>query len=213
MRKLMDDFPYSLDKHDVEVVSKKSLFSRFFTVSLVSFKHKLFAGGWSETVEREIFERGDAVVVLPYDPKLDKIVMVEQIRVGCMENAAHPWAFELVGGMIEQGQSIESVALRETEEETGLIASDLIPMQSYLSSCGGTSERIFLYVAKVDSTQCGDICGLDYEHEDIKVHQFDCEQVFHWLENGKIDAAAVVIALQWFKLNKQTVLDKWAQTC
>lgn len=210
MRKLMDDFPYSLEKQDVEVVSKKSLFSRFFTVSLVSFKHKLFAGGWSETVEREIFERGDAVVVLPYDPALDKIVMVEQIRVGCMENARHPWAFELVGGMIEQGQSIESVALRETEEETGLIATDLIPMQSYLSSCGGTSERIFLYVAKVDSTKCGDICGLDYEHEDIKVHQFDSEQVFHWLENGKIDAAAVVIALQWFKLNKQQVLDKWA---
>ncbi|EWH12246.1 ADP-ribose pyrophosphatase [Catenovulum agarivorans DS-2] len=210
MKKLLDDFPYSLNKQDVEVVAKKSLFSRFFNVSLVSFKHKLFAGGWSDTVEREIFERGDAVVVLPYDPILDQIVMVEQIRVGCMENAPHPWAFELVGGMVEPGQSIESVALRETEEETGLHATDLIPMQSYLSSCGGTSERIFLYVAKVDSTQCGDICGLDYEHEDIKVHQFSTEQVFHWLDKGIIDAAAVVIALQWFKLHKQNVLDKWA---
>ncbi|MER2493499.1 ADP-ribose diphosphatase [Catenovulum sediminis] len=210
MTKQTQDFPYSFDKKDVKVVAKESLFSRFFKVSLVSFQHRLFAGGWSEVVQRELFERGDAVVVLPYDPVADEIIMIEQIRIGCIENAEHPWAFELVGGMVDEGQTIESVAHRETQEETGLLIDELVPMQSYLSSCGGTSERIYLYLAKVDATKAADICGLDYEHEDIRVHRFCRKQVMHWLDAGKIENASALIALQWFKLHHKMIEQTWA---
>ncbi|KMT64182.1 NUDIX domain-containing protein [Catenovulum maritimum] len=201
MNKQDKPFPYTFNTEDIKLESKEKLFDRFFNVSLVSFKHKLFAGGWSDTVQREVFERSDAVVVLPYDITRDDIVMIEQVRVGCIENGENPWMFELVGGMVEEGESIEDVAKRETEEETGLSVKQLVSMQSYLSSCGGTSERIHLYLAIVDSTQYKSICGVEHEHEDIKVHVFEREQVLAWLNAGKIDNASGVIALYWFQNN------------
>lgn len=200
--------PYQFGQDDVEILAKETLFHRFFNVNLVTFKHKLFSGGWSKPVKREVFERADAVVVLPYDPVADKIVMIEQIRVGCIENAANPWMLELVGGMVEIGETIETVAQRETEEETGLIASKLVPMQSYLSSCGGTSERIHLYLAYVDSNQIKPIAGLASENEDIKVHAFSRSQVLDWLSQGKIDNASGLIALHWFNANFEHIKTK-----
>lgn len=205
--------PYRFSKSDVQINRKETLFSRFFTISLIEFKHKLFAGGWSHTVTRELFERGDAVVVLPYDPVRDKIVMLEQIRIGCMQNSAHPWSFEFVGGMIEKGESIEAVAHRETLEETGLQLKDLLPVQSYLTSCGGTSERIHIYIGRVDSSQAADICGLPEEHEDIKVHVLPTNQVLQWLDEGLIENASPLIALQWLKLNLSRVQNHWKDSC
>lgn len=201
--------PYEFGKQDVEILKKEKLFSRFFNVSLVTFKHKLFAGGWSEPVKREIFERGDAVVVLPYDPVRDEIVLIEQVRIGAILNADHPWTFELVGGMVEENQTIESVAKRETLEETGLIAQALWPMQSYLSSCGGTSERIYLFLAEVDSTKTQAICGVEYENEDIKVHVFSRQEVMDWLNQGKIENASALIGLHWLQQNLDKVKQNW----
>ncbi|WAJ71306.1 NUDIX domain-containing protein [Catenovulum adriaticum] len=201
--------PYQFGNQDVEILKKEKLFSRFFNVSLVTFKHKLFAGGWSAPVQREIFERGDAVVVLPYDPIRDKIVLIEQVRIGAILNASHPWTFELVGGMVEENQTIESVAKRETLEETGLIPQALIPMQSYLSSCGGTSERIHLFLAQVDSTKTQLICGVEYENEDIKVHVFTRQEVMDWLNQGKIENASALIGLHWLQQNLDKVKQNW----
>lgn len=165
--------------------------------------------GWSAPVQREIFERGDAVVVLPYDPIRDKIVLIEQVRIGAILNASHPWTFELVGGMVEENQTIESVAKRETLEETGLIPQALIPMQSYLSSCGGTSERIHLFLAQVDSTKTQLICGVEYENEDIKVHVFTRQEVMDWLNQGKIENASALIGLHWLQQNLDKVKQNW----
>ncbi len=209
MKHKSQPLPYEFDQDGVEIIQKESLFSRFFNVSLVTFKHKLFAGGWSEPVQREIFERGDAVVVLPYDPNRDEIVLIEQVRIGAILNAQNPWTFELVGGMVEENESIESVALRETYEETGLETTELLPMQSYLSSCGGTSERIYLYVAKVDAQNIQPICGLDHENEDIKVHVFSRECVMDWLNQGKIENASAIIGLQWLQTNLDKVTTAW----
>lgn len=201
--------PYQFGNQDVEILKKEKLFSRFFNVSLVTFKHKLFAGGWSDPVQREIFERGDAVVVLPYDPIRDEIVLIEQVRIGAILNASHPWTFELVGGMVEENQTIDSVAKRETLEETGLIPQALMPMQSYLSSCGGTSERIYLFLAQVDSTKTQSICGVEYENEDIKVHVFTRQEVMDWLNQGKIENASALIGLHWLQQNLDKVKQNW----
>lgn len=42
---------------DVKIISRKSLYRGFFSMVKYTFQHKLFAGGWSNPVEREMFER------------------------------------------------------------------------------------------------------------------------------------------------------------
>lgn len=75
--------PVSFNKKDVEILNKETLFKGFFRMVKYRFKHKRFAGGWSEPVEREMFERGHAAAMLPYDPIRDQVVIIEQIPRRC----------------------------------------------------------------------------------------------------------------------------------
>lgn len=193
------------DHSDVKMVKKETIYQGFFRLDQYSFKHKLFAGGESEVVHREILERGDAVAVLPYDPKLNRVVLIEQIRIGAIRGEKSPWLLEIVAGMIDKGESKEQVAIREAREEAGLTVSKLIPMLNYLSSPGGTTERIYLYLALVDSENAGGIYGLADEQEDIKVQVLDFDYALAQLNAGVIDNAATVICMQWLALNKDKI--------
>ena len=195
---------------DVQILDKETLHQGFFKMSKYSFKHKLFAGGWSGKVEREIFERGHAVAVLPYDPVLDEFVMIEQFRFGVLATSSRPWLIEVVAGIIDEGETPEEVCIREAQEEAGLTIQKLTKALSYLSSPGGTTERLHIYIGQVDASNAKGIHGLDNENEDILVHKVPSSTAFDWINQGKIDNAASLIALQWFALNKQQILESWS---
>jgi ADP-ribose pyrophosphatase len=195
---------------DVQIISKETLYQGFFKMVKYAFKHKLFAGGWSDVVEREIFERGHAIAVLPYDPVLDEFVMIEQVRIGALPTSSSPWLIEVVAGIIDEGETPEDVCCREAKEEAGLEIQKLHKALSYLASPGGTTERLHIYVGLVDSSNAKGIHGLKYESEDILVHRVPTSVAFDWINQGKIDNAATLIALQWFAMNKQLVLESWS---
>lgn len=195
---------------DVEILKKESLYSGFFKMVKYSFKHKLFAGGWSGVVQREIFERGHAVAVLPYDPVLDEFVMIEQIRIGALATSSSPWLLEIVAGIIDEGESPEDVCCREAEEEAGITIQKLHKALSYLASPGGTTERLHIFVGLVDASEAHGVHGLSYENEDILVHRVPTAEAIDWINQGKIDNSATLIALQWFVMNKQRVLESWS---
>ncbi len=190
----------TFNKQDVEVMSKTSLFNGFFSMVKYTFRHRLFAGGWSDTIEREMFERGHAAALLPYDPILDKVVLIEQIRVGALEDRS-PWQFEIIAGMIDKGESAEEVVRRESMEEAGLTVISTEKITSYFPSSGACSERLDLFVGLIDSRQAGGIHGLEEEGEDIKVHIVDRELAYSMVNSGKIENSASIIALQWLELN------------
>jgi ADP-ribose pyrophosphatase len=189
------------------LISKKVLYKGFFQLDEYTFKHKLFKGGWSGEVRREVFERGHAVVVIPYDPIHDEIVLIEQIRVPALATTKSIWLLELVAGIIEPGELPEKVAERELAEEAGLSLLGLTFINSYLVSPGGTTERFHLFWGQVDATKAAGIHGLEHENEDIRVHVVSREQAYKWVNNGRIDNAATVLGIQWLMLNYQQIRD------
>src|SRR4029077_4726641 len=154
---------------NVEIIDKTLRYKGFFEIVRYRFRHRLFAGGWSGEIEREVFERGHAVAVLPYDPAADAVVLIEQFRIGAFVGGMAPWQTEIVAGIIEAGETPEDVARREAEEEAGAAIGALIPICRYLVSPGGASESVQLYCGRVDSKGLGGIHGLPQEHEDIRV--------------------------------------------
>ncbi|MFW1560908.1 ADP-ribose diphosphatase [Vibrio parahaemolyticus] len=193
---------------DVEVISKESVFEGFFKMVKYRFKHKLFAGGWSDVVEREMFERGHAAAMLPYDPKTDQVVIIEQIRIGALEHE-HPWQLEIVAGMIDRAESAEEVIRREAEEEAGITVGRVASVTSYYPSSGGCSEKLDVFVGEVDASKAHGIHGLDYEDEDIRVHVLSREQAYQWVKDGIFENGASIIALQWLQLNHQELRSQW----
>ena len=204
-----EKLPVTFAKNDVEIIARETLYSGFFSMDLYRFRHRLFNGEMSGEIRREIFERGHAAVLLPFDPVRDEVVLVEQIRIAAYDVSESPWLLEMVAGMIEEGESVEDVARREALEEAGLVVGRTKPVLSYLASPGGTNERLSIMVGEVDATTAEGIHGLADENEDIRVHVVSREQAYQWVEEGKIDNAASVIALQWLQLHYQTLRNEW----
>ncbi|WP_038174168.1 MULTISPECIES: ADP-ribose diphosphatase [Vibrio] len=203
-----DDQQHSFTAQDVKIISKEILFQGFFSMVKYRFKHKLFAGGWSEVIEREMFERGHAAALLPYDPVTDQVVIIEQIRVGALEHS-RPWQLEIVAGMIDRQESAQEVVRREAVEEAGIDIGVIEKVTSYYPSAGGCSELLDVYVGQVDATTAHGVHGLDYEGEDIRVHVVSRQQAYQWVVEGKFENGASIIALQWLELNHQRLKTQW----
>ncbi len=193
----------------VEVIEREVVFDGFFKVVRFRLRHRLFAGGMSPELGRELFDRGDAVVVLPYDPLREAIVLVEQFRLGALEGAGDPWLLEPVAGIIEPGEAPPAVARREATEEAGLELLDLVPIGSYFPSPGGSNEVCTAYLARIDSRGAGGLFGLADHGEDVRAHVVPLAQALGWLEQGAIRAASTLITLQWLALHRGALRARW----
>ncbi len=197
-------------KKQFEIVNKETAFSGFFKVNEITLKHTLYKGGWSEPLKREVFERGNCVAVLLYDPNRDEVVIIEQIRAGALKlGPEHAWLLEIVAGAVEEGETAEEVAYREAIEESGCEIETLIKVNDFFTSPGGTSELLTLFCGKVDTTNVGGIHGLVHEHEDIAVTALPFNEVYQMMEDGKILSAIPIIAIQWLKINRDWLREQW----
>jgi len=136
-------------------------------------------------------------------------VLLEQFRVGALNDSESAWLLEIVAGGIEIGETPEAVAYRESEEEAGCKIEELILIHDFYTSPGGASERLKLYCAKVDSTNIGGIHGLQSEDEDILVTTVSSEKLFDLLAQQQIKSAIPIIAAQWLALNKTKLQQQW----
>ena len=194
---------------DVEIVEREQCFSGFYRLDRLQLRHRLFSGAMGRQLERELFVRHDAVCVLPYDPRRDEVVLIEQFRVGAVGKVANPWLIELVAGLIDKDEQPEEVARREAIEEAGLEVGERWPVTTYFPSPGGSTERVHLYVGRCDSSNAGGVFGLDEEGEDIRVHVWSLQQALQAVRDGGIDNAASIIALQWLALNRDEIRGAW----
>tara|TARA_B100000945_G_C19855618_1_gene355970 strand:- start:70 stop:465 length:396 start_codon:yes stop_codon:yes gene_type:complete len=128
--------------------------------------------------------------------------------VGLLDKATTPWALELVAGMIEAGEELEEVAVREVKEESNCDISQLIKICDYYNSPGVSSEKVRLYLGIVASKNVGGIYGLESENEDIEVVVLSYNDAVNGLKRGYLANAMTIIALQWLELNKSDILQK-----
>lgn len=191
------------DRQDVTIVSRDTAFQGFFAIDRIVLRHRLFAGGWSNDFSRELFRRDQAGGVLLYDPQADKLVLVEQLRVGLLDAMDQsPWALELVAGIIDDGESPCDMARREVSEEAGLTIGNPEFICNYFNSPGGSTERITLLYAEVDANQASGIHGMADENEDIRVVVLSFDEAWQAFQCGRINNAMAIIALQWLRLKR-----------
>lgn len=202
-------FRRRFDANDVRLLARERVFDGYFAVDRVQVEHRSFAGGWTGPVTREVFERGDAVGVLPYDAEADALILIEQFRAGCLRDDSGPWMLELVAGIVEAGEGDEEVLRREAVEEAGCEIGEVEPIASYYPSAGACSEHVRLFCGHALSADAGQVRGLDEEHEDILVHRLPRTEVFELLHSGAVSNGHTLVALQWFALHWERLRDRW----
>ncbi len=195
--------------HRFEILAREPRHDGFLRLDRVRLRHALFEGGMTPELTRECLVRGLAVTVLPYDPVRDEVVLVEQFRVGAIDDQRGAWVTETIAGIAEPGEEPRDVAVREAWEEAGTRIDDLRLIADYLPSPGGSTERVMLYCARCDTEGVGGVHGLDEEHEDIWAHAVPADEAIDQVAGGHYRAAMPIIALQWLALNRQRLREEW----
>jgi ADP-ribose pyrophosphatase len=195
----------------IDILDRETAYHGFFRIDRYRLRHRLYSGGMSGALTREIFERGNAVAVLLYDPLRDALVLIEQFRLAAHLAGLPAWQLEIVAGIIDRpGESASEVVRREAKEEAGLvIIGDVLPIHRYLASPGGSTETVALYCGRVDASRAGGIHGLADEQEDIKVVVKSYDEAMALLAADKIDNGFTMVALYWLAANRARLRREW----
>ena len=193
----------------VKILSRRRGFDGFNKLDIFELQHELFAGGLGQPIQREVLERGQAVAVIPYDPRTDRLVLIEQFRIGAYALGQHAWLTEVVAGRYDGSETAEEVAHREALEEIGRPLDRLEYLCRYLVNPASSTEAITLFAGRVDSRDAEGVHGLDHEGEDIRVFSIAAEEAIGWIGTERISNANMLIAMQSFALNRERLRRIW----
>lgn len=201
--------PTFLGKADVEEISQEVVYEGYAKLSTYNLRHRRYEGSWSEPVRRELFESGDAVVVLPYDPVTDCVVLVEQFRISSYARGIEPWQVECIAGRVNHGEKPEQVAEREAREETGCEIQELTKIGEMFASPGICAEYVTMFCARTDARNISGIHGLDTEHEDIRALSVSFDDAMAALDDCRIRAAPAFVCLNWLARHRDRLRTAW----
>ena len=200
-----------MNRNDVALETRKTLLDGFISIDRLHLRHRLFAGGWTGLLQREVKLGGKVAAVIPYDPVRDELVLIEQFRIGPFAaDDPEPWLTEIVAGMIEPGENAAEMARRETQEETGCAIGRLEKIMDFYSTPGGSAQRIALFCAEVQAASAHGIHGLAVEGEDIRVLTKSTDEALAMVQSGTIRNAISLIGVQWLALNRDALRRRWA---
>ena len=199
-----------MDEDSIAINERETVYRGFFRVDRFLLRHRLFAGGWSAELSREVFLRHDAAGILLYDPQRDEIVLIEQFRLAAHLAGFAAWQLEIVAGIIDSDESAATVARREAEEEAGLaVIGEVVPIHRFMTSPGGSTETVDLFCGRVDASAAGGIHGLAEESEDIRAVVKSYAEAMGLLNAGKIENGYTLLALHWLAANREALRRQW----
>ena len=199
-----------MDRKDAKLILEETVHAGFFRMVRLHLQHRLFRDGWSETLEREVVLHGRVGAMVPYDPRTDTVVLVEQFRNGKFAAGdQQPWSISIPAGMIEDGEDPEQMARREIFEETGCEAGRIEEVMTFYSMPGGSSQRMTIFCAEVAAENATGFHGLAEEGEDIRVFSEPYSRCRGMLENDQFDNAATIIGIEWLGRNRKRLRKLW----
>ena len=190
---------------EVKIQSREYLFRGFIQVEKVSLQHRLFnQTEYTPVIQRELIHRPEAAGVLIYDDGQQKFALIEQFRVGAMDDSDSAWQLEIIAGVLDGDESPESCIRRESLEESGCEIDELQHLFSFYPSAGACSELFHLYSAQANLPEQGGIFGMPDEGENIQLHLIDYSEIKNLFTNGRLRNAPVIMALQWLQQHIKT---------
>lgn len=190
-------------KFSANVHQVQSPYANFFAIEEYDLQYQKFDGQLSPVVNRAVFASGDAAIVLPYDPTSDKILLVEQFRMGPFaRNDMHPWCLEPIAGMIDPGETPIETAHREAEEEAGLQLESLELISQSYPSPGGSTGFFHVFIATADLSNVSTYGGAANEQEDIKIHVMPLKKAIDHALNNRFTVMVTQMSILWLAMNK-----------
>lgn len=199
---------------DIIVESTETVWQRRTRLDVVRYRARRFDGVMSQPRAWEVFIRGAAVGMLPYDPVSDQLVLIEQFRYPAYLAGIDPVLTEIPGGFMDPGETPEQTAAREAFEETGLVADRMERFGRFILTAGGSDETVTIYAGRVaaPAADAHGICGyggLASEQEDIRIRVLPAPVAIETALAGGYANSITTIALLWFASRREWLRAQW----
>ncbi|MEP2782772.1 MAG: NUDIX domain-containing protein [Pseudoruegeria sp.] len=198
---------FAMGREDIKVLRAGRPFNEFFAMDDLDVQFRKFSGEFSDVARRFIFKGTDAVIVLPYDPVRDRVLLVEQVRFGTYQRGADVnWTIEPVAGLIDPGESPEDAAKRETQEEANVSLTKLIHTGSYYPSPGATTEYYHSYLGLCDLPDdvCG-VSGVEEENEDIRSYLVSYQELMDLIDRKVGQVGPLYVLALWLARHRDSL--------
>lgn len=191
--------PSTFKDNDVQVHNVSRPYLDYFAIDEFDLSFRRYDGGQSEMVRRAVFMATDAVIVLPYDPIRDRVLLIEQFRPGPYARGDRlPWQLEPIAGRVDAGERAEDTAHREAKEEAGLTLKALHEVAHCYASPGCSTEYYNIYIGLSDLPDTIEgVAGLASEAEDIQSYLFDFAELMKLVDTMQTVNAPLVLAALW----------------
>jgi ADP-ribose pyrophosphatase len=198
----------------VEVDSSQRVWQGRTALDVIRFRHRRFDGAMSGTKTWEVWRRGHAVAMLPYDPEADTLVLIEQFRLPALAAGMDPVLVEIPAGFRDDGETVEQTIHRESLEEMGLEADRLEHIGDFLLTAGGSDEVCTIFAGRVRAPATGPdgivgLGGLASEHEDIRIRVWPAERAIEAALDGQLPNSVTALALLWFASRRERLRQMW----
>ncbi len=183
----------------VDIQQRDRVYAKFFALDEIVLRHERFSGGMSDPLLRAVFIATDAAIVLPYDPVRDRVMLVEQIRMGPLARGDRSvWQLEPIAGRIDAGETAEQAAYREAREEADLNLTELLPVAEAYASPGNATEFHYIYVGLADlPDSVTGVSGKEDENEDIRSHILSFETLMQLVDDMQAANTPLLVAALW----------------
>jgi nudix-type nucleoside diphosphatase (YffH/AdpP family) len=165
-----------------------------------TFDYRRGDGEW-QTQTREIYDRGNAATLLPYNLTDGTVVLVRQFRFPAYVNGYDDLLIEAAAGMLDNASPEERIRA-EAEEETGYRLHQVKKVFEAFMSPGAVTEKLHFFVAEYDrSMRVSSGGGLADEGEDIEVLELAIDEALAMIADGRIVDAKTIMLLQYAALH------------
>lgn len=180
-----------------EILSKKR-----YLLKSITYDYKDRNGKWV-TLNREIYDRGDAATIFLYNKELGTVILTRQLRLPTYVNGnPSGMLLETCAGKLDN-ENAEDCIKRETEEETGYKVTQVRKVLEAYMSPGSLTEKMYFFVAEYSKEmKISKGGGLEIDHEDIEVLEINITEAMAMIENGEIKDAKTIMLLYYATINK-----------
>jgi len=199
---------------DLAVESDRTVWRGRFPLQVVQFRNRRFDGGMSGLRTWELWRRGRAAALLPYDPLADAVVLIEQFRLPALAGGADPVMVEVPAGLCDPGEDPATTLIREAEEEMGITPRRTLRIGRFFLTPGGCDENVDLYAGEITAPDAGadgivGTAGLAAEEEDIRIRVWPAARAIQTALEGGFNNAITAIALLWLAAQRETLRRDW----
>jgi ADP-ribose pyrophosphatase len=207
-------FPPLRSTPDLVIEQQQTAYSGRFALDVIRFRQRRFDGRMSGVRTWEMFRRGRAAALLPYDPWADRVVLIEQFRLPALAAGVEPVMLELPAGLCDAGEEPEQTVRREAEEEMALAPDRLVPALDVVLTPGGSDERCVLFAGRVrapgaDAEGLAGSAGLEAEQEDIRIRVLDAGAAIERAVAGEFANSVTVMGLLWLAARRERLRAEW----